>query len=73
MGAELQSRNHQRRIAIVQNLRKWGWCKARTLAVEVGACERTIYRDIAILKAYGVPIKSAAGDGLRWVQQEENA
>jgi len=40
-----------------------GLCTAHSLARQLGITERSIYRNIAQLKADGVPIKGEAGVG----------
>lgn len=54
---------HDRLNAIVTHLRGTGHATAAALAARHGVSERTIYRDMAVLEASGVPVTGTPGTG----------
>lgn len=54
--------HHERRVAMIQDLRT-SLTTATAMAVRFGVTPRTVYRDVAVLKDYGVPIEGEKGVG----------
>lgn len=62
---------HVRRARIVEFVRINRHTTAEQLATRLQSSKRTIYRDVMILQAYGVPIGGISGDGYRWLERGE--
>jgi predicted DNA-binding transcriptional regulator YafY len=60
------SAGRQRRIRILAHFRTTGRATAKKLAEVMQVTKRTIYKDIAELMDYGLPIEGKAGDGYVW-------
>lgn len=54
--------HHQRRVELIHQLRT-SLTTAQAIAARYGVTPRTIYRDVAVLKDYGVPIEGEKGLG----------
>ncbi len=52
-----------RRLAIVHALEKAKWSRAADLAEQLGVCAHTVYRDMDVLGAAGVPVIGVRGRG----------
>ena len=58
-------RRADRLFALIQILRLRRFTTAKCLGEDLGVSERTIYRDIEVLQASGIPILGEAGVGYR--------
>ena len=56
-------RTRERRDWLLRRLREGGARRAEDLAAEIGASPRTIYRDMAALRASGLPVMGERGLG----------